>query len=59
MVRATGSDPVSASDSAAVLKTAVFAFHHARTLKVAPAPATVWTLERCRGFCFWKAESFA
>ena len=31
MVRATGLAPVSASHSAAVLKTAVFAFHHART----------------------------
>jgi len=30
LVRATGLAPVSASDSAAVLKTAVFAFHHAR-----------------------------
>lgn len=30
MVRATGLPPVSAYQSAAVLKTAVFAFHHAR-----------------------------
>jgi len=30
MVRVTGLAPVSASDSAAVLKTAVFAFHHTR-----------------------------
>ena len=33
MVRATGDDPVSASHSAAVLKTAVFAFHHARAIE--------------------------
>jgi hypothetical protein len=32
-MRAAGLEPVSASDSAAVLKTAVFAFHHARKIK--------------------------
>lgn len=31
-MRTTGLGPVSASDSAAVLKTAVFAFHHVRMI---------------------------
>jgi hypothetical protein len=40
MVRVTGFVPVSASDGAAVLKTAVFAFHHTRMIE--NAPPSLW-----------------
>jgi hypothetical protein len=33
LMRTAGVGPASASDSAAVLKTAVFAFHHARKIQ--------------------------
>src|ERR1700676_5431092 len=51
MVRATGLAPVSACQDATVLKTAVFAFHHARTnglrgaVFVAPLSCVVVVLE--------------
>ena len=47
-MRVTGLAPVSACHSAAVLKTAVFAFHHTR-IRCRPPSARFWTLSRWRG----------